>query len=701
LRAPAEATLAALDGETRALVDAYAEGVNAFIAGGPRPLELQLLRVRPEPWRAIDTLAWAQVMAWGLSVNWDSELLNAALVARLGPARAARLMGEYPRENPLVVPGAEWEALLARVEAELRAAEPWLPLAGLRGMSNNWVIDGAKSSTGKPLLANDPHLAPQMPSIWYENHLVCPELEASGVSMPGAPGVVIGHNAEIAWGFTAAVPDTQDLYFEEFDAADRTRYRFRGEWERATVVREEIRVRGERAPRAVEIVVTRHGPVINKLSRNADSPSVPAIALQWIGREPNMISRAFLRLNRARNWDEFRAALGDFHSPAMNVVYADRAGNIGYQLAGRVPVRARGLGLVPSPGASGEHEWIGRIPDEELPYSYNPPQHYLVSANNRIVGPEYPHYLGAETMNGHRARRITELLNASERLSAEDFARMQVDQDCTPARAFCALVARLSTEIAARGELARLRDAADFALRALATWDGTLDKDSVPGALYELLQYFAARRLFEPWLGEWTDHYLGVGFHPILNPVILARLDRSSLVAFAILDGDEREWFKEPGGRAIDRATILARALADALRYLQTAVGLDSANWKWGNIHPASFHHPLGARPPLDRIFNRGPYPYGGDTNTVWQAAFVPRLPIQAEGGFTASWRQILDCGDWDSSRGVHAPGQSGHPASPHYDDLLPLWLAGEYHPLLWSRARVELYCEARQILEP
>ncbi len=697
----AAAALAQAGTDLRALLDAYSTGVNAFIREGRMPLELQLLRVKPEPWRPIDTLGWGQMMAWALSVNWDSELVNAALVSRVGAERAARLMGEYPRDNPLVVPGHEWQALLARVLEEFRAAESWLPIAGLRGMSNNWVVDGTKSSTGKPLLANDPHLAPQLPSIWFENHLICDEFEVTGVSLPGAPGVVIGHNAEIAWGFTAAVPDTQDLYIEEFDSNDPTRYRFRGEWERATVRREEIRVRGEKQPRSVEVVVTRHGPVINKLSRVSDSPRVPALALKWVGHEFNNILRANIGLNRARNWDEFRAALADFTAPAMNVVYADRAGNIGYHMAGRVPIRARGFGLLPVPGAGGEYEWTGYIPHEELPHSYNPAQHYLASANNRLVGPEYPHFLTAETMNGYRARRICELLTAKDQLTADDFARMHVDQYCAPARPYCALVTRLSSEILRRGELAPVRDAAEFALRALSAWDGDLHKDSVAGALYELLQYFAMRRLFAPWLGEWTDHYLGVGFHPLLNPVILARLDRTQLVAFAILDGDEREWFKDGSGRPCDRVAIFAGALIDSIRYLQTSIGPDPSKWKWGAIHPIAFNHPLGAQKPLDRVFNRGPFPYGGDTNTVWQAAFVPKLPIKAEGGFTASWRQIIDCGDWDSSRGVHAPGQSGHPASPHYDDMVQMWLDGDYHPILWSRARVELHCEAKQNLEP
>src|SRR5581483_1115392 len=531
---------------------------------------------------------------------------------------------------------------------------------------------------------------------WYENHLIAPDFEVTGVSMPGAPGVVIGHNADIAWGFTAAVPDTQDLYLEEFDPNDSKRYRYQDSWERATVEREEIQIKGERGPRLVEVVSTRHGPIITGLSPLAGGR---AIALKWVAHEESGIHRAVLQLNRARDWESFRAALGDWSAPAMNVIYADRAGNIGYHLAGRVPIRARGIGLVPVPGWSGEYEWTGTIPVEELPHAFNPPQHYLASANNVQVGASYPYFLSAETMNGFRVRRIVELLTAKDKLDAADFARIHVDQYCAPAKAFCALLAALAPALAERPELAALGDPAQFALRALATWDHELGAESVPGALYELTQYFAQRRVFAPWLGDLIDHYLGVGYHPLLNPVILGRVDRTALIALEILERDEREWLKNESGRAIDRVELLAGALADAIRYLQTTVGPDSSKWQWGAIHPVAFNHPLGAKKPLDKIFNRGPFPYGGDTNTVWQAAWVPKLPISAEGGFTASWRQIVELADWDASRGVHAPGQSGHPASPHYDDQIAAWRSGEYHPMLWSRARVEQHVEARLVL--
>jgi penicillin amidase len=693
LHRAARATLGALDPETLRLLHAYACGVNAFLDGGHRPLELVLLNVRPEPWQPLDSLAWIQMMAWGLSTNWDTELLRAAFVARVGEARAARLKGEYPRDNPIVIPGETWSATLDAVVAELEAARPWLPIGAFAGMSNNWVVDGTRSASGKPLLANDPHLSPQLPSIWYENHLVAVDLHVAGVSLPGAPGVVIGHNEDLAWGLTSAFTDVQDLYLEELDGNGN--YRTEHGWAPLTVEREEISVRGEERPRVAEVVLTRHGPLINELTPLTDrrSHAVPAIALRWIGHEPSHAPRAILGVNRARDWDEFTRALADWTAPPMNVVYADTRGNIGYHTVGKTPIRARGRGLVPVPGWSGEHEWIGYVPHDEMPRVFNPPSHVLASANNPIVGGGHRHFLAADTMNGFRVRRVLQLLGERDQLTLDDFARIQIDQYCAPAAPFCALVGELRAGILAASPLPTL---AARALDALAGWDQVLSADSVAGAIYELTLHFAMRRLFEPWLGELTEHYLGAGFHPVINPVIASLLDGTPLVALDILARDERDWLRDQ-----TRAQLLARALDDALHFLEQACGPVLEDWQWGRVHPIAFLHPLGAQKPLDCVFNRGPYPYGGDANTVWQASWVPRLPIRSDGGFTASWRQLLDVGDWDAARGVHAPGQSGHPASPHYDDLVRPWLRGEYHPMLWSRARVELYAEAKLDLTP
>jgi penicillin amidase len=330
-----------------------------------------------------------------------------------------------------------------------------------------------------------------------------------------------------------------------------------------------------------------------------------------------------------------------------------------------------------------------------MPHARDPERHYIASANNRIAGRESKHFLGHDYMNGFRARRIVELLEEKERLSPDDFQRMHVDVYCRPAKSFCALLAQLRAAIEKEPALATVRADAERALDLLASWDHVLAADSLAGALYELMRYFSTRRLFEPHLGDLVDTYLGVGLHPVLNPILMGTMDRAPLVAEEILVENDAAWLRE------SRESLLARALYDSIHYLRTTLGPDASTWRWGAIHFAGFHHPMGSQKPLDRIFNRGPFPQGGDTNTVWQAAFVPKLPIAPEGGFTASWRQIFDVGNWDDSRGVHTTGQSGHPASPHYDDQIRLWLDGKYHPMPWSRSRVEEQVAARLLLEP
>lgn len=693
--------LGAADVETRRVLESYVRGINAFI-GAKRtalPLEFSLLGLKPEPWQALDSFVWGKVMSWSLAANWSSEVMRAALIGRVGAERAARLHGEYPADNPVCLPDQAVVAVVDRLLEQFRAAEAWLP-AKLQGTSNNWVVDGTKSTSGQPLLANDMHLALQMPSIWYENHLVCPTLEVTGVTFPGVPGVVVGHNADIAWGPTTSFPDVQDLYVERFSPDDPTLYEYEGAWERATVEREEIRVKGEREPRLLDVRVTRHGPIVDELHPLASENVPTGVSLRWVGYEPGRMLCSVLRLNRARDWPEFRAALEDWTDPSVSLVYADRAGNIGYYMPGRVPIRAKGLGIVPVPGWTGEYEWTGWIPHAELPHAFNPEQHYLLSTNNRVVGEDYPHFLTTETMNGFRARRIAALLREKDRHAVDDFARIQLDQYCAPAKTLCGLLTALADQILSQPALSDSRSAAKGALDALGRWDHRLSAASVEGAIFEVAQYFAMRRVFGPWLGDLTDHYLGVGFHPLLAAWLLT-IDRASLVLHQILLDNASEWFRDAEGNGQIREEVLALALRDAIRYLRQECGDDIGQWQWGRIHRVGFNHPLGAKKPLDRIFNRGPYPYGGDTNTVCQAAFLPTLPLDSEGALVPSWRQIIDLSDWDASLGVHNTGQSGHPASKHYADMIPMWLKGEYHPLLWTREKVEAHAEARLTLLP
>jgi penicillin G amidase len=316
-----------------------------------------------------------------------------------------------------------------------------------------------------------------------------------------------------------------------------------------------------------------------------------------------------------------------------------------------------------------------------------------------VVGAEYEHHLTLDTMNGFRAKRILDLLNAQEKLSGQDYARIQTDVHCIPAETFQQLTRAHYETLRNHPALRTYGERAHRALDLLNAWDCDLRADSVAGALYETTLHFAMERLYTPWLGDLTQTFIGVGFHPLLHPVNSSYIDRAYLIALRILQNEEAEWLTV-NQVVRTSADILAGALKDALDYLEGHVGLDMHEWEWGRLHRASFNHPLGAVKPLDKIFNRGPFPYGGDTSTVWQAAFIPKLPIPDEAVFTASWRQIMDVSNWDNSLGVHPTGQSGHPASRHYADQMPLWLSGQHHPLLWSREKIIANQEGVLILE-
>lgn len=703
--------------ETVIALNAYARGVNAFLETHQNklPLEFTLLRFKPEPWRPLDSLVWIKMMAWGQGLNWDAELLRAAILNKLGPERTAHLLGsDLADTNPIILnqtPIAGFDRLIS----ELHEAKNFLNIHSPVGMSNNWVVDGAKTVTGKPLLANDPHLPLQMPSLWYEAHLITPEWQAAGVSLPGVPLIVLGHNAEIAWGATNAFVDAQDLYIEQFDENDPTRYRVGDGWEKANVVREEIRVKGEAQPRVIDVTVTRHGPVMNDwFLTPSGSPSPEKFAgeffgrggrgvrlsLKWVGYDASRTIRGGLKLLRAKNWNDFTDALRDWTEPALSFVFADRAGNIGYHLAGNTPIRKKGKGATPVPGWNDEYEWIDYLTLEELPEAYNPDVHLVVTANNTVVGTEYPHHLSLDTMNGFRAQRILQMLTARERVSVDDYAKIQSDVYCIPAESFVKLVRGLYEPISQHNALRARGAAARDALDLLNAWDCHLTADSVAGALYETMLHFAMVRLYKPFLGELTETFIGIGFHPLLHPINGGYIDRAYLIALRILQNKESEWMRDENGKELSSVDILAHALNDAMNFLETHIASDMKKWQWGRLHRAGFHHPLGAVKPLDKIFNRGPFPYGGDTSTVWQGAFIPKFPIPDEAVFTASWRQIMDLSDWDNSRGVHPTGQSGHPASKHYDDQMPLWLNGKHHPLLWSREKILQHQEGRLILD-
>lgn len=685
-----------LTDETREALAAYVAGVNAFLDANRRrlPVEFAILRLAPRRWEIADVLVWGKVMALNLSENWTSEVLRARIVAAVGPERAALLDPTYPEDHPLTIPaGARYTAEIGG--RALEGSEATRPFAGGadagRG-SNAWVVGGARTASGKPLLANDPHLALQLPSLWYTIHLNGGDYAVAGASIPGAPGVVIGHNARIAWGVTNGMTDVQDLYLERFDPADPSgrRYEFRGRWEEAEIVREEIAVRAGRATATVteEVRITRHGPIVSGLiPRREPSPDGAGddqpLALRWNALEPTRLTAAVLALNRARDWDEFRAALRDWVVPAQNFVYADVDGHIGYALGGDVPVRARGDGRLPVPGWTGEWEWTGIIPHDELPHALDPVDGVVVTANNRIAGADYPHALHAEWFSGYRARRIRDLLDATPRHDAASFAHIQADRCSLPGLAFAALADRLPAET----------PVARAARAALAAWDGDLTPDSVAGLIYATLRRHTLRCAYAE-VGGTLDAVTGLGVFAA-TPAS-AYLTRALPAVLRRLRDRDDAWL--PQGQTWDG--VLRDAWGATLAELQGRYGEDVAAWRYGREHTLTLRHPLGAAPALARLFNRGPFPTGGDIDTVCMG-HTAVSPLGFPSYTAPVYRQVCDLADWDRSRAIHPTGQSGHPASRRYTDYFQAWLAVEDYPLLWSRPAVEAAAEHRLALVP
>lgn len=692
-----------LDEPTRAVIDAYLRGINSFVEEqrGRLPLEFTILGFQPRPWEPADIMVWAKMMALNLSANWTNELFNARIVAALGAERAAELTPHYPEDGLITVPsGVRYDPQIG--EAALRLAADAAPFTGDSDApqgSNAWAVSGARTASGKPLLSGDPHLGLALPGIWYTAHLHSPDYHAIGATMPGTCGVVIGHNDRIAWSVTNAMTDNQDLFIERFHPEDRLRYAYQNEWRQAKLVREEISVKGQSAPTVVEVRVTHHGPIIDDIAgpigadgKQPAARSAPheALSLRWTALDSHpSLHRSVLALARAQTWDEFRAALADWDVPPQNFVYADTAGTIGYQLAGRLPIRPGGDGQLPVPGWTGEHEWQGCIPFDELPSHHNPPDGAVVTANNRIADEGHITHgrIQGEWWPPYRADRIRQLIEATPQHDVRSFAQIQNDLHALPGARLAQIIADLPLE---DGLERRARD-------LLATWDGKLSADSVGGAIYDTLRYHLVRGVYAE-LDALPGTAAGMGaFGSIPANSYLERAFPNVLSRLAAAQAPDRAdpWL---GGERTWNEVLreaLARAVAD-LRKL----GSDPARWSYGRYHTLTLRHPLGGVPALAPIFNRGPWPTGGDGDTV-NMGYLPRDTAAGPSYTGPSYRQILDLSDWDAARSILPAGQSGHPASPHYSSMADAWRAGGYHPLLWTREAIERHTAGVLTLEP
>jgi penicillin amidase len=662
-------------GELRPLLEAYAAGVNAAAGDRPRPAELTILRHRPEPWTPEDSLAVGRLLGLSQARAWESQLVRMRLLKAAGPDLAAAV-------DPAL--GAGVEAALDGLAADLAAVESILPLSAWTAASNCWAVAGAHTAGGGALLANDPHSALTMPSLWYQVHLRHPEGELSGFSVCGLPFLLAGHNRDVAWGLSSSGISIQDLYVERFNPDNPLQFDDPAGWQDAVRFRETIRVRGGR-PVVEDVLVTRRGPIV--------SPALPGrqppLSLRWVALDSEVDSLGWLlRLNRARGWPSFRAAVASCPSPPLAVTYADRAGSVGFRVAGFIPRRPPGRGRLPSAGWDGGGEWQGFLGLDEVPEALDPPGGVVVCANQRLPGAEG---LPGDPLPPHRAERIRELLDAllarpdaaggteagdgdapaarTGRLTVAEMAAIQLDVVSIPARRLRALLLRhldppaLDPDTAAGWTL--LRD-----------WDCRLAATSPAALLYERLR----RRLRDTLLAGVADPALraqldGAEVHPLLPTGPPA----AALPLLDLLESDRPAPGAVPDPAAVAR--LLAGALADAVAEIAATPG----GRRWGDRQRAAFRHPLARlSPALGPLLSRGPFAVGGDLDTIRLAGSgSPRSLLPGDRG--AVFRMVCDTADWSASRAGLVPGQSGHPAARAYADRIEDWRAGRLRPLPWG----------------
>jgi penicillin amidase len=724
-RQTAEAEWEGLDAETKSMLEAYSAGVNAYLKdhkGTALSLEYSVLGLMSpdyqlEEWTPIHSLTWGKAMAWDLRGNMGDEIERAVLLKTLTPEQVKQLYPGYPDDHPIIVnkiPVAGQKSnvanlrpstfdyanlpldTLARNTSLLDASlGRWRDSVG----SNSWAVSGKLTNTGKPILANDPHLGIQMPSIWYQISLHCKECgyEVTGFSFAGVPGVVIGHNANIAWGFTNTGPDVMDLFIEKVNPANPNQYEVNGKWVDFITREEQIEIVGGE-PVALTVRNTRHGPVISetynplrdkikpdekdfeafKDRAGVELPQQYVIALSWTALKPSTPFKAIWGFGKAQNWDEFRAAARDFHVPAQNLIYADVEGNIGYQMPGDIPIRKNGDGTIPVPGWTDDYEWTGYIPFEELPYTLNPAEGYIVTANNQVAPDDYPYLITKDWDYGFRANRIVEMIQtAPGKIDVPYIQKMHADSFDAIGAVFAPII--LATSMDSKYAPA---------VEQLKTWDYQNRADSTPAAISNAFLRAITKNTFNDDLPKryWADG--GSRWNNTLRKMTE--------------NPNDPFWDDKSTDGVETMDDMVKKSFADGIAELTDMFGSDMSKWKWGDMHAATFRSSAFGKAGIfliEDLFNRGPIPTGGGD------AIVNATGWSVKDGYETNWlpsmRMIVDFSDLNQSLTVHTTGQSGHAYHPHYDDMSPLWADVKYYPMWWEQNSIIKNSEGHLVLTP
>lgn len=675
LRRAAEASVPELSPDTVAILTAYAEGVNAFIdqavAAGSLSPEFTLLGYQPEPWSIVDSLSIGKYMAYDMNgEQMQSEIFRYQLRQAVGDQLTEQLVPAYPADGVTIMKAAEGTPAKKAAYAPMPADNSRIDVSGLMAAapwpeefvgSNNWVISGRLTATGKPLLANDPHLSLRTPSIWYQSHLMVKGgLNVIGVTIPGAPGLILGHNEKIAWGMTNTDPDVLDLYIERRNPANPYQFEYQGKWEDATVHKETIKVKGK-ADVPVEIVVTRHGPIVSEVGGTEGNRPKEALALKWTAHMPSREIEAVLAFDRAQSWPEFRQALQLFKGPTQNFVFAAVDGTIAYHAGGVVPIRNQGDGTVPVPGWTDAYEWKSFITFDEMPEVVNPADGFIATANNKVVDDAYPYFLTYAWAQPYRATRIRQVLMGKGQFTVEDLQKLQTDyRDLQAEWLAPVLLTRMS------GAIPTLTNTEQQALRLVQSWNYEDAADQGAPLVYH----------------TWWDHLTKLLYEPKMGAALYGQMTDKGLITDAILraaaTGQENDWIKAAGG--------LEKLVRDSFKLtvedLSKRYGNEPTKWYWGNFHRIGPAHPIGAEvPALGWILNPKSQAVSGSGLTVGAMGFN-----RTTGNVTlaAPWRHVVDFADVQgNSRDILNPGQAGHPLSPWYTSQADQHVSGQLQPML------------------
>ena len=668
-----------ISSEARAMLDAYAAGVNAFMDSATSlPVEYRIVGASPERWEPWDCLAVFKVRHILMGV-FEGKLWRARLVGKLGPARAARLLKGYQAGHLLIVPpgvdyaGPELDGL-EQLSRDLQGLD-WLE-DGDSG-SNSWALSGSRTSSGKPLLAGDPHRALDVPNVYYQNHVTCPEFDVVGLSFPGYPGFPhFGHNAHVAWCVTHAGADYQDLFMERFRGDGSAWYESERGWREADVRRETVSVR-DGDPTEIDVTVTDHGPIIE-----GGPEAGHGLAFRYTATaETNPMAQASLAMLKATSADEIDESMREWVDPCNNFLFADVHGDIGYLTRGKVPVRSAANAWLPVPGWTGEHEWRGTIPFEEMPRSRNPDTGYIVTANNRIVGEEYPYYLALDYAPEYRARRILERLEDIASATVADMSSVHAERVSIPGRVYARLLAGADP----------LDEASSRAQAKLAAWDGSMEPDSVAATIYSAFRLRLDAAVLRHLVGDLVEEMLSAAGRGAPGHL-------RTLAASLVTTADRGDTSPLPDGQ--DWRSLAARALSEGVADLRERLGDDMESWRWGRVHHTAPRHTLSdAFPGLAGLLDPPRIPMGGDGDTPQAGSYSPARPFTMTGMSVA--RYVFDPGDWSRSAWVTPLGASGHPGSPHYADQADVWGRVDLIPMLYDWDSIESAAESRQTLEP